>query len=332
MTKLERIIISFGPIRFFLKKSKKWVLPGFEGVPLYEVMKFFVKQLKTQSLTERASAISFNFVMAIPPTCIFLFTLIPRLPFIPQKSMQNEVIRLINDLIPSKVNNAPLIEFVRTFFSGDKIGIISSGFLLSLFFASNAVMGLMRSFNKNYIGFEKRSGFKKRIVAIKLTSLIFIVVMASLIMLITQRPVLEWIGIKNLFYKNLITYGRWVIIFAMMIGSIGAIYKYAPSTEKRWKILTPGALLATILSFIASVGFSTFVNNWSNYNALYGPIALIIVMMIIIYLNSLVLLIGFELNVSIKSLRTLAERRRAEENAAGQPNLPPSLGQSEAKK
>ncbi len=292
------------------------MLPGFEKVPLYEVMKFFFKQLKTQSLTERASAISFNFIMAIPPTCIFLFTLIPRLPFIPQKAIQAEVVRLISDVIPSKVNNAPLIAFVKSFFSGDKIGIISTGFILSLFFASNAMMGLMRSFNKNYIGFEKRTGFRKRVVAIKLTSLIFMVVLASLIMLITQKPVLEWFGIKNTFYKNLITYGRLLIVFGMILGSIGAIYRYAPATQKRWKIISPGALVATFLSILASFGFSAFVNNWSNYNALYGPIALIIVLMVIIYLHSLVILIGFELNVSIKSLHALSEHRKQEEKLA----------------
>jgi membrane protein len=313
MTKLERIIISFGPIRYFLNGSKKWILPGFEGMPLFDVLKFFAKQLKTQSLSERAAAISFNFIMAIPPICIFLFTLIPRLPFIPQKDLQAEIIFLISDIVPERVNNAPLISFVQSFFSGDKIGLISFGFVLSVWFASNAVMGLMRSFNKNYIGFERRTGFQKRKVAIKLTFLIFLLVLAALLMLVTQKPMLNFFGLKDDFLQNLIVYGRWLIIFFMILGSIGTIYKYAPATKKRWKVITPGAMLATILSILASILFSIFVNNWSNYDVLYGPLAAIIVLMVIIYLNSLVILIGFELNVSIKSLSAIAEQTRKAE-------------------
>jgi membrane protein len=75
MTKLERIIISSFPIAFLLRKTKHLYLPGFEGVPLYDVIKFFLKQVKTVGLTERASAIAYNFIMAIPPSFLFLFTL-----------------------------------------------------------------------------------------------------------------------------------------------------------------------------------------------------------------------------------------------------------------
>ncbi|MEO5647689.1 MAG: YihY/virulence factor BrkB family protein [Chitinophagaceae bacterium] len=313
MTKLERIIISFRPIHYLLQRSKKWILPGFEGVPMYEVLKFFAKQVKTQGLTERASAISYNFVMAIPPTCIFLFTLIPRLPFIPQSQIQAEIVRVINDIVPQKVHNEGLKIFVESFFAGDKIALISFGFVLSLFFASNAMMGLMRSFNKNYIGFEKRGGFRKRVIALKLTGLIFLMVLSCLILLISQGSVLSWLGIKDNFLQNLIVYGRWLIIFALVFAAIGAIYRYAPSTQKRWNIFTPGGLLATILSIVSTIGFSVFVNNWSNYNALYDSIAILIVLMILIYINSLVILIGFEINVSIKSLSVMAEQRKKEE-------------------
>lgn len=313
MTKLERIIISFGPISYFLKKSRKTILPGFEGLPLYDVLKFFAKQVKTQGLTERAAAISYNFVMAIPPTCIFLFTLIPRLPFIPQATIQAEIIRVINDIVPQRVHNEGLKKFVESFFSGDRIGLISFGFILSLYFASNAMMGLMRSFNRNYIGFQRRGTIKRRVVALKLTTIIFLLFLGCLMMLISQASVLSWLGIKDNFLKNLIVYGRWLIIFGLVFGAIGMIYRYAPALEKRWKFFNPGALLATLLSIISTMAFSVFVNNWSNYNALYDSIAILIVLMILIYINSLVILIGFEINVSIKSLKLMADQRKHEE-------------------
>lgn len=282
-------------------------------MPLYEVMRFFVKQLKISGLTERASAISYNFIMSIPPTCLFLFTLIPNLPFVSKRSMKTQLHGLIVDIVPAKAYNSGLINFVDTFIDGSKIGLISFGFILSLFFASNAMMGVMRSFNKNYIGFEKRAGLHKRWVAIKLTALLFTLLLICLILLITQSNILNWVGIKNEIIKHSILYGRWLFIVALIFYSFAFIYKYAPATQKRWKLLSPGALIATFLSILSTIGFSAFVNNFNRYNVLYGSIGTIIVLMILVFINSLAVLIGFEFNVSIKSLRAMAELREKEE-------------------
>ncbi len=316
MTRLERIIITKPPVSFFLRKSKHLYLPGFEGVPLYDVIIFFFKQVKTVGLTERASAIAYNFIMAIPPSFLFLFTLIPHLPFISKSSMKKELHSLILDVIPAKVHNEYLINFVDSFLDDSKIGLLSFGLLLALYFASNAMMGLMRSFNKNYIGFEKRNDFHNRWMAIKLTALIFVLVLGCLILLITQGAVLKWIGIKSELLRDIIYYVRWIFIVALVYYSIAFIYKYAPAVEKRWKLASPGTILGAFLSILATYGFSYFVNNFGKYNALYGSIGTIIVFMGLIYINSLVLLIGFELNVSIKSLRSIAVKRDAMEKAS----------------
>ena len=318
MTKLERILLTKTPLAFVLQKSKHWYLPGFEGVPLYDVIKFFYKQIKTVGLTERASAVAYNFIMAIPPSFLFLFTLIPSLPFISKKSIKDQLHALIIDIVPAKVHNANVIKFVDSFIDGSKIGLLSFGLILALFFASNAMMGLMRSFNKNYIGFEKRKGLHTRWVAIRLTALIFGLVLGCLILLITQGAFLKWVGVKSNFWQDLIYYVRWVVIVTLIFYSIAFIYKYAPAVQKRWKLTSPGTILATFLSILATLGFSAFVNNFGKYNALYGSIGTIIMLMALIFINSLILLIGFELNVSIKSLKLIAEQREAEEkkNAA----------------
>lgn len=313
MTKLERIILTRTPVAFILRKSKHWYLPGFEGVPLYDVITFFFKQVKTVGLTERASAIAYNFIMAIPPSFLFLFTLIPHLPFISNKSIKEQLHALIVDIIPAKVHNAYLIKFVDSFLDDSKIALLSSGLILALFFASNAMMGLMRSFNKNYLGFAKRKDLHKRWMAIKLTALIFLLVLGCLIMLVTQGAVLKWMGIKNSTLREIIFYVRWIFIVALIYYSIAFIYKYAPAVEKRWKLISPGTILGTFLSIMATLGFSYFVNNFGKYNALYGSIGTIIVFMGLIYINSLTLLIGFELNVSIKSLKSIADKREMEE-------------------
>ena len=313
MTRLERKIITSIPIAFTLNKSKHWYLPGFEGVPLYDVIRFFYRQIKRVGLTERASAIAYNFIMAIPPSFLFLFTLIPSLPFIPKKSLKIQLHTLIRDIVPAKGYNTNIINFVDSFIDGNKIGLLSFGLILALFFASNAMMGLMRSFNKNYEGFEKRKGLQKRWVAIRLTVLIFGLVLGCLILLITQGAVLKWLGMGSKFWIEFIFYARWFFIIAVIFYSIAFIYKYAPAVEKRWKLTSPGTILATFLCIMASVGFSYFVNNFGKYNALYGSIGTVIVLMALIYINSLVLLIGFELNVSIKTLKSIATRREEKE-------------------
>ena len=313
MTKLERIILTRKPVSFFLNKSKHWYLPGFEGVSLFDVINFFFRQVKTVGLTERASAIAYNFIMAIPPSFLFLFTLLPHLPFISKRSMKKELHSLILDVIPAKVHNEYLIRFVDSFLDDSKIGLLSFGFLLALFFASNAMMGLMRSFNKNYIGFAKRKGLHNRWMAIKLTALIFLLVLGCITLLITQGAVLKWLGVQNATLREIIFYVRWIFIVALVYYSIAFIYKYAPAVEKRWKLISPGTIFGTALSIISTYCFSAFVNNFGKYNALYGSIGTIIVFMALIYINSLVLLIGFELNVSIKSLKSMAEKRKIEE-------------------
>ncbi|MBC7867668.1 MAG: YihY/virulence factor BrkB family protein [Gloeobacteraceae cyanobacterium ES-bin-316] len=305
MLKLQRILITIAPVSFLIRKSKNIYLPGFEGIPLYDVMVFLLKQVKTHGLTERASAISYNFVMALPPSLLFLFTLIPNLPFVSRQNITIQLHSLIYDIIPSPVYNREVIKFVDSFIDNSRFGLLSFGLLLSLFFASNAVMGLMRAFNKNYIGFEKRKGLKDRLVALRLTMLLFGLLLGYLILLIMQGAVLKLL-VTNDTWREVFSYLRWLLMILLIFFAIGYIFKYAPSVKKRWKIRSPGAILATALSIISSLGFSIFVTSFGKYNALYGSIGTIMMVMALIFINSLVLLIGFELNVSIRILKAQA--------------------------
>lgn len=311
----ERIILDSPPVRFVSGKSKKIVLPGFDKVPLYDVGVFFFDQVKKVGLTERASAISYNFIMAIPPMCLFLFTLIPNLPFIKTSLIKRQLRRIIQDIMPSPDYNSGIIDFINSILDATRIGLLSFGFLLLIFFSSNGMMGLMRAFNKNYIGFDKRTGLQSRWTAIKLTLIIMGLILACLILLIMQGFVLRWMGLHDETLIYIIRFLRWFFIVALIFYAIAFIYKYAPAIQKRWKIVSPGAILATSLSIITTVGFSLFINNFGKYNALYGSIGTIIVLMTIIYINSLVLLIGYELNVSIHSIKALAAERQKHEEA-----------------
>ncbi|MEO8414093.1 MAG: YihY/virulence factor BrkB family protein [Ginsengibacter sp.] len=307
MIKAARIFLKIHPLNYLKEKSKKWIPPGFQGFSVFEVVRHFSKGFSVPNLTERAAAISYNFIMSVPPTCLFLFTLIPSLPFVSKKGLKHQLHGLIIDIIPARANNQGLIQFVDSFIDGSKIGLISFTFILSLFFASNAVIGLMRSFNKNYIGFQNIKGLRKRWIAIKLTILLFGLILICLILLLVQNNVLNLIGIKNIKIRHLILYGKWIFIIGLIFYSYAFIYKYAPSTKKRWKLVSPGTVIATSLTIIATIGFSEFVNNFGRYNILYGSIGSVMILMIMIFLNSLVVLIGFEFNVSIHSLKAISE-------------------------
>jgi len=301
------------PIKYFVKKSKKWSPPGFYGIKLNAVLKDISKKFYLPDFTEKASAISYNFIMSVPTSCLFLFTLIPNLPFISKRGLKIQLHGLIHDIIPSTTYNKGLINFVDSFVDGSKIGLISFTFILSLFFASGAVMGLMRSFNKNHIGFEKMKGLKTRWEAIKLTVMLFGLLLACLILLLLQRSILHLLGINNESLRNVILYGKWIFIVGLIYYSYAFIYRYAPSTTRRWKLASPGATVATFLSILVTIGFTVFVNNFGRYNLLYGSIGTIMVIMIMIFLNSMVIMVGFEINLSINTLKTIAEEKKSDE-------------------
>jgi membrane protein len=172
------------------------------------------------------------------------------------------------------------------------------------------MMGLIISFNKRrYIGFEKRMGLLSRWMAIKLTIIIFGLFLGYFILLISQGALLEWL-ISDPTWRNIFASTRWILILLLIFFAIGFIFKYAPSVEKKWKLTSPGTITTTFLSLLSSIGFSIFVTNFGKYNVLYGSIGTIMMVMALIYINSLAILIGFELNVSINSLQIIAESRK----------------------
>lgn len=286
-------------------------MPGTDGLCVYDILHRFKQQLYWQGLLERAAAISYNIIMALPPSLLFLFTLIPALPFFPKDSLKIQLHELIYDIIPAKVHNKDIILFVDKLIDTTKVGLISFGFLATLFFASNAVMGVMRSFNRDYAGFEQRKGLKTRLMAIRITGLLFGLLISYFLLLIMQGKFLDMI-IQNDIIKNLIFYSRWLLIFVLVFLSIGFVFKYAPSTSKRWGLVSPGSVLSTVLSLVSTFAFSVFVSNFGRYNALYGALGTVMMIMALIFINSLSLLIGFELNVGINYLTKHKAERTAQ--------------------
>ena len=314
MTKLHRKIIEFPPCAFAVKKSKNIIMPGFKGLPLYDVVIFFFRQINKIGLNERAAAISFNFIMAIPAACIFIFTLVPYLPI--GKQFNVELLKLTKELTPNQTTYLFVKDFLDDFFGRQRGGLLSFGILLVLYYASNAMMGIIRTFDKSIA--QTRGWFlHKRWRAIQLTFLLLLLVIGSILILIGQEQLA--VLLKKIFgMKRRATIPwwnglRWFLIVALLFYGIGLIYKFAPSVHKRWKIVSPGSIFATILFMITTMLFSYWVNNFASFNKVYGSIGTVLIIMTLVYFNSMVLIIGFELNVSITYLLTHAEERKKKE-------------------
>ncbi len=322
MTKLERIIINTKPISFIREKSKKLVLPGCGGVPLYYVWRGFTAQITKVGLNERAAAISFNLVMAIPAATIFLFTLVPYLPI--SKDIYRELIHFVTDLTPNQQTRQFVVNFLDDFLNKPRKGLLSAGFVLAVFYSSNAMMGIIRTFDRS-VAERHRSGFLyKRLRAMALITIVISITIGTTLISIGQGRafplVLQWLNIKNVHTKVWIQNLRWVIIVLLFLYSIAFIYKYAPSVKIRARLLSTGAIFATFLITITTWVFAVWAQNFSNYNKFYGPIGTVLMIMFLIYVNSLLLLIGYELNVAIANLKAekaMAARGGDNEATAG---------------
>lgn len=300
MKKLHNRLLVFKPYDNLVEWSKKAIIPGFGKLPLYTVATFFFQEITRESILNKASSLSYNFMLAIFPGIIFLFTLIP---YIPVDNFQEKLLSFLEIVIPTDAFTA-IQTTLEDIIKNQNGGLLSFGFVLATFFATNGMTNLMMTFNKASLTRENRKWLVRRIIALALS---FAIVTA----LALGIGVFTIVGIfinylkENIeydlswFWTFLLTVSKWCILFLIYFFTVGLVYKYGPSSSRHWKIFSPGAILATILAILTFSGFAFYINNFNAYNKIYGSIGTIIVIMIWMYLNSLIILIGFELNTSL---------------------------------
>lgn len=186
---IQRIILTSRPVAAIIRKSKSMSFPGFEGLPIFDVASFFLKQTQQIGLNERAAAIAFNFLMAIPPMGIFLFTLLAHLPG--SQKLYEEALILARQFSMNDATYVIVKSVMNDFFKPNS-RLISLGFVGALFFASNAMITIMRTFNKSmlHIEVEDRNFLALRWMAIKLTVIIVILIIATTFVLVTQGAIM----------------------------------------------------------------------------------------------------------------------------------------------
>ncbi|HXS38505.1 MAG TPA: YihY/virulence factor BrkB family protein [Flavipsychrobacter sp.] len=310
MTKLELRIYKWPPVRSVIDATKKVVLPGKERVTLYEVSRFFIRELNNIKLIERAAAVTYNFLMAMPPTFLFLLSLVPYLPL---NGVQKTILTTLRLVTPNNYIYQSVSKVVIDFMNTQRNDVLGFGVVLILFFSSNGMMGLMRSFDRSLALYKKRSSLSRRWTAIKLTFVLIGVMIVSLAILIIQTERLNFYVLK-IFHNILAVKLLSLLIFVIIIFcAICIIYTYGPSLTHRFKFVSVGSIFATLLSVITSLVFFYLVNNFINYNKVYGSIGTLTAFMVWVWLNTLVILIGYELNVSIL-LGKLSHKRHAKKS------------------
>ncbi|RYZ42147.1 MAG: YihY/virulence factor BrkB family protein, partial [Sphingobacteriales bacterium] len=273
MTRLELKLLKWRPVFYLLQVAKNSHPRGFQGLSLLEVARFFFGQLKNNRLNERAAAVTYNFLMAIPPTLLFVFSLVPYLPL---GDVEETIIGTINLVTPNEGVRRSISEVVLEFLHQERRDLLSFGILLTLFFSSNGMMGLIRSFDRTLPVYVKRTKLERRWTAIKLTFMLMCVAIISLGVLIIQTNAVNDL-LRHIFESVIvIKLLSLFIVVAIIFCSISIIYTYGPSLTGRFSFVSPGSVFATILSVVTTTVFFFLVDNFINYNKVYGPIGTLI--------------------------------------------------------
>ncbi len=294
---------------FYVKHTS---LPGFSRIPIYDFWMFFVHEIRRDLLPVRASAISFNFLLAIFPSIIFLFTLIP---YIPVENLNVYILQTFSQILPESGYEF-LNETISDIISIKRGGLLSFGFLLAFIFSTNGVRMLLLTFNKDHPIYKRRGFLRHSLASIRLTFYLFMLFLASVLLIIAGDKVIglmqDEFGLAAPGWSVFFAVIKWLFIILLFFSTISLIYYYGPSQKIKKRFITPGASFATLLSIIASLAFGFFVNNFGVYNQIYGSIGTLIVLMLWININSLVLLVGFEINNSVEVNKDLKIREEEE--------------------
>ena len=293
-------------LNFILNIAKKIKPIGFSGLSIYDVTIFFWKGLMEGAITTRASSLAFNFFLAFFPSIIVFLTLIP---YIPVTGLQETLMELLNVVLPPSTNEITF-NALDDIINNTRGGLLSIGFLLALYFSTNGINSLIEAFNASYHIRENRPIIQQRILSLGLTLLLSFMLIIAIGLIIFGKFVVSYLTEYKLITQyagGLILYGKWFTILLVLLLGISILFHLGPSIKSKWKLFTPGSILATLGIIITSIGFNYYINHFSQYNKIYGSIGTLMIILIWMYFNSIILLTGFELNASIANAKGKGE-------------------------
>jgi len=291
-------------IHWLGKKLRKIMLPGYNKVPAYDAIWFFLQQLQKGSLNLRAASISFNFLLALGPGIVFLLAMIH---YIPIDHFQKELLGVLDKAIPK--NSYLAIETILIDVFHKRAGLPFFGFIISLFFAQKGIHGIMEAFTATFEPYLKRSWYRQRIVSIMMVFVYYMLIILAIVLVFFNKSfighMVEADIIKSYRLYYFLIFSRWIILVAMTFVCISFLYFMAPQRKIKWRFFSAGSSLATFLVLVASFGFSYFVNHIAQFNRFFGSIGALVALMLWINFNALSLIVGFELNAGIHKANQL---------------------------
>lgn len=283
---------------------------------LYDVGKIFLEQIRKDEISERAGAMAFSFTVAMFPLLLFLLNMIPYVGlFFPNVTTQN-ILLFIGEIIPSSIYQeaeATIMDIV----SKPRQSLLSLGFFLALFLSTNGVVSMMNAFNAVYRTKENRSFWTTRLIAVSIVVILVLAICGAVVIMITGSSILyaisEWEIVSSSLYYYMLTIFRFIVLLTVFTIATAYIFRFAPAVHDKWHFFSSGSLTAGVLITISFYLFSFYLNNFATYNKLYGSIGAMIAVMLWLFITSLIILICFEINVSLDKA---AERRMVSEKLA----------------
>ena len=269
---------------------------------LYRILIIFIDSMKRNEIFTRSNGVAFNFTMAIFPTIIFTFTMIPYIHSLVPDIDESNIIEFLSQVMPPAMFEVAS-DTIHDIVSNKRQGLLSFGALFALVLATNGMSGLMNAFNSCYKTNENRGFFRTRLIATALTIILAFVVFLAIILLVIGQALINYFFSFGLMTEDLtyyvIIFMRFLVVLVSFFIAVSLIYYFAPAIQERWRFFSPGAIMAALACVAASFGFSFYINNFGTYNKLYGSLGMLIALMIWLYILSAILLIGFEFNASV---------------------------------
>ena len=295
--KLEKVPV----IRNLVHVTKRIKLSWLQGMSLYDLLELYGLGILESALTYHASAIAFSFFMALFPFALFILNLIP---YIPIEGFQSDFLQFVRQGVPPNTYDA-IYKIINDILHNSHSGLLSSGFILSIFLMANGLNGILGGFESSRHVLIKRGFIHQYIVALGMSLLLSLL----LIVTISTIVVFEVFIQKTVFsdVNQLIVLGRYAFVILMILATTSILFKFGTTHDKNRAFISIGSVFTTILILLDSYFFGIWVIRFSKYNELYGSIGTLLILMFYIWINCMILLLGFELNATVNKLKIKKE-------------------------
>lgn len=295
--KLDKIPV----VKYFVGLGKKITFSSLEGLSLYDIIELYVLGIFKGAFSYRASAVAFSFFMALFPFALFILNLIP---YIPIENFQDDFLYFVEKGVPPNTYEAIAL-IISDIMNTSYKSLLSSGFILSIFLMTNGVNAILGGFEMSTHITITRGFFRQYFISLAISitlSLILIITVASIVIFEVLIQKIKFQGfISN--DVHLIEWGRYLFVILMILITTSILYKFGTTETKEISFISYGAVFTTLLIILTSYIFGIYVEKFARYNELYGSIGTLLVLMFYIWINCMVLLLGFELNATINKLK-----------------------------